>query len=326
MPPPPRKKPAASAPAPEGRRGPRAGKRKKRARGTALPLVLGGTVLVLLVALVAGGIYLTEYFIPTPPPAVDPAAVRRPTVEATVDSVTPKRPGLVLHAEDQVYTAKATDVVGKPLEGPVNGLLARGVLTAFADGTFRPDEPVPRAEFVVWCYNAMMAQTSKGEDPFTQPKRGVPEVSVRGDEFEDVAADHWAAPVIASLKAARYFGEKSPKTFRPDAPLKRQEWALHTVQWCASREQVLNLSRQVDTTRLAVALRKLHLTDAAQIDGIYKPFVWFVVADEKRAMWLQGTFAAPVNPGPWHPRKVVTRGEAATFIGGFYEEIGKAFL
>jgi hypothetical protein len=326
MPPPPRKKPAAAAPAPEGRRAPRAGKRKKRAKSSVLPLVLGGTVLTLLAALAAGGIYLTEYFIPTPPPAVDPTAVQRPRVDATVDSVTPKRPGLALRAEDQVYTAAASDVAGKPLEGPVNGLLARGVLTAFADGTFRPDEPVPRAEFVVWCYNAMMAQTLKGDDPFSQPKRGIPEATAQGDEFDDVAADHWAAPVIASLKAARYFGEKSPKAFRPDAPLKRQEWALHAVQWCASREQVLNMSRQVDSTKLAVALRKLHYTDAAQIDGIYKPFVWFVVSEEKRAMWLQGTFAAPVNPGPWHPKKVVTRGEAATFIGGFYEEIGKAFL
>ncbi|MEB3328018.1 MAG: S-layer homology domain-containing protein [Candidatus Sericytochromatia bacterium] len=326
MPPPPRKKPVAPAPAPPGRRPRRAGKRKKRGKGLALPLVLGGTILALLAALAAGGAYMAEYLIPTPPPPIDPMAVRRPQVSATVESVVPRRPGLAVRAPDQVYTATARDVAGKPLGELVDALLARGVLTAFADGTFRPDEPIPRAEFVVWCYNAMMAQTVKGEDPFAQPKRGIPAAVARGDEFEDVGAEHWAAPVVASLKGARYYGETSPRTFRPDAPLRRQEWAMHAVQWCASRVQVLNMSRLVDATKLAVALRKLHYTDAARVDGVYRPFVWFVVSDERRATWLQGTFAAPVNPGPWHPKKVVTRGEAATFIGGFYEEIGKAFL
>ncbi|MEB3196591.1 MAG: S-layer homology domain-containing protein [Candidatus Sericytochromatia bacterium] len=325
MSPPPRKKSA--PPPPAAGEPPRRRKRRKKKKRSLTPLfVLGGTILLALGGLVAGGVYLAEQFVPTPPPSVDPEAVVRPAVAETQRSERVRRPGLVLRAPDQVYCLKASDVAGKAIELPVNGLLERGVLTAFADGTFRPEEPIPRAEFVVWCYNALMAQTGKTEDPFVQPKKPLLDVAPKGDEFEDVAADHWAAPVLATLKAAHYFGEKPPNTFRPDAPLRREQWAMHAIQWAASREQVLNLSRQVDPTKLAVALRKLNYTDAEAIKGLYRPHVWFIVSDEKRATWLQGTFETPVNPGPWRPNKPVTRGEAATFIGGFYEEIGKAFI
>jgi hypothetical protein len=299
-------------------------KRKSRKRSVLPQLILGATLLVAVGGLMWGGVYLAEQFIPTPAPSVDPDAVVRPQVAQTYSSKKIPRPGLDVLAPDQIFFPQASDVGGKPLELPVNGLLARGVLTAFADGTFRPDEPVPRAEFVTWCYNALMAQTGKATDPFVQPKRPLVSANVTGAEFEDVAADHWAAPVLATLKQARYFGETPPRTFRPDAPLRREEWAMHAVLWAATRVQVLNLSRQVDETKLAVALRKLNYTDPGKLRGIYKPFVWFIVSDEKRATWLQGTFETPINPGPWMPNKPVTRGEAATFIGGFYDEIGKA--
>jgi hypothetical protein len=320
----PRRKPS-TAPLPaEGQALRKRKKRKKRKRSLLPQLVLGGTLLIALGGILWGGIYLAEQFVPTPPPSVDPDAVVRPQVKATYTSKKLSRAGLAVLAPDQIYYPQASDVGGRPIELPVNGLLARGVLTAFADGTFRPEEPVPRAEFVVWCYNALMAQTGKTDDPFVQPKRPLQSAAVTGAEFEDVSADHWAAPVLASLKQARYFGEAAPRTFRPDSPLRREEWAMHAVLWAANRVQVLNLSRKVDDTKLAVGLRKLNYTDSAQIKGIYKPFVWFVVSDEKRATWLQGTFETPINPGPWMPNKPVTRGEAATFIGGFYEEIGKA--
>lgn len=323
MPSPRRKNQTAPLPA-EGQPVRKRKKRKPRKRSVLPQLVLGGTLLLALGGLLWGGVYLAEQFVPTAPPSIDPEAVVRPPVTSSYSSKKIQRPGLAVLAPDQIFYPQASDVKGKPIELPVNGLLARGVLTAFADGTFRPDEPVPRAEFVVWCYNAMMAQTGKTDDPFVQPKRPLVTATVTGTEFEDVSDEHWAAPVLATLKQARYFGETPPRTFRPDAPLRREEWAMHAVLWAATREQVLNLSRQVNDTKLAVGLRKLNYTDPGKLKGIYKPFVWFIVSDEKRATWLQGTFETPLNPGPWTPNKPVTRGEAATFIGGFYEEIGKA--
>lgn len=300
---------------------------KKSKKNSKLPqVVLGLTVLAILAGLVALGVYMTEKYMPTPPPAINPDAVQRPKVEEKFQTKPLKRPGHLVMAPDQIYFPKATDVVGKPIEPPINGLLERGVITMFADGTFKPDEPIPRAEFVLWCYNGLMAQTVKSNDPFQTPKKPIRTVDAVGDEFEDVDAEHWIAPVVASLKEAHFWGEKAPAKFRPDAPLRREEWAFYAVRFCASREQLLNMSKELDDTKLAVAMRKLHYTDAAAIKSIYKPYVWFLLSDEKRATWLQGTFEAPVNPGPWHPHKPVTRGEAAVFIGGFYEEIGKAFI
>ena len=185
---------------------------------------------------------------------------------------------------------------------------------------------MPRAEYLTWCYNALMAQTVPGPDPFILPKKAIRMVEATGEEFEDVDIDHWALPVIASLKEARFFGEKAPKKFRPDAPLRREEWSVMAVNFAATREQLLNMSKEVPATKLAVAMRLLNYTDTAAIKPAYQPYVWFIISDDKRRPWLDGTFEPPVNPGPWRPSKPVTRGEAAVFIGGFYEEIGKAFL
>ena len=300
---------------------------KKPKKASKLPqFVLGLTVLTILAGMVAVGVYMAEKYVPEPPAEINPNAVQRPQVEEKLATKPLKRPGHLVMAPDQIYYPKATDVIGKPIEPPINGLLERGVLTMFPDGTFKPDEPIPRAEFVLWCYNALMLQTVKSNDPFLTPKKPIRAVEADGDEFEDVDADYWAAPVLASIKEAHFFGEKPPVKFRPDAPLRREEWAYYAVRFCATREQVMNLSQTVDDTKLAVALRKLNYTDANLVKGLYKPYVWFIVSDEKRVMWLQGTFEAPLNPGGWFPNKPVTRGEAAVFIGGFFEEIGKAFI
>jgi hypothetical protein len=301
--------------------------KKKSKKNSKLPqLVLGLTVLTILAGLGAVSVYMAEKYVPTPPEQINPDAVARPKVEEKLTTKPLKRPGHLVMAPDQIYYPRATDVIGKPIEPPINGLLERGVITMFPDGTFRPDEPIPRAEFMLWCYNALMAQTIKTNDPFVSPKKPIRAVEPGGDEFEDVDADHWALPVLASLKEAHFWGEKTPPKMRPDAPLRREEWAFYAVRFCAPRVQIVNMSTSVDATKLAVAMRKLNYTDASLIKGLYRPYVWFIVSDEKRVMWLQGTFESPVNPGPWHPNKPMTRGEAAVFIGGFFEEIGKAFM
>ena len=301
---------------------------KKPQKKSALPqLVLGVTVLAILGGLGALGVYTYEKYVPPAPEVINPDAVQRPKVEEKLATKPLKRPGHLVMAPDQIYYPKATDVIGKPIEPVVNGLLERGVLTMFADGTFKPDEPIPRSEYILWCYNSLMAQTvNTKNDPFMTPKKPIRAVDPVGDEFEDVDPEHWALPVLASLKAAHYWGEKTPPKMRPDAPLRREEWAYYAVRVCAPRDKILNMSKSVDPTKLAVAMRKLNYTDAGSIKGLYKPYVWFIVGDEKRVTWLQGTFESPVNPGGWHPNKPVTRGEAAVFIGGFYEEIGKAFI
>ena len=327
--PPPNNKPLQRRPAgggahPKGRKG-------KKKPGALMPQVVGGlTLLVLVGALVAGGVYVAKRAMPEPKAVATLAPskmVARPKVEAVLENEAPKRPGLALFPEDEVYAPRAKDIVkDTPLDPPVNGLLARGILTVFADGKFRPNDPVPRAEFLVWLYNAVEAQTAPGPDPFVSPKKGFPTAEATGEEFKDVTAEYWAAPVLAAIKKTNLFEGVLEKELRPDAPLTREEWAGFAAYVAIARETREKLPQEVDATKLAVALRKLNYTDPTAIRDEYRWPVFAIASDEKRKTWIVDGFAAPENPGPWGPNKPMTRGEAATWLGGFYEQVGLGLM
>ena len=116
------------------------------------------------------------------------------------------------------------------------------------------------------------------------------------------------------------------KAFRPDAPLTRQEWAGFAAHIAVAREAKNKVPQEIDATKLAVALRKLNYTDPTAIKEEYRWPVFAIAGDEKRKAWITETFAAPENPGPWGPARPVTRGEAASWLGGFYEQVGLGLM
>ena len=63
----------------------------------------------------------------------------------------------------------------------IQALAARNVITGFPDGTFKPNDPVDRAEF------AAMIQKAFNQNPIRQLSAGA---------FTDVPADYWAASAI----------------------------------------------------------------------------------------------------------------------------------
>lgn len=339
MPPKPRKKnPAKRAPGSDGPPGgpPRSKGKKLRRKpkprkkqNTLLPQIISGVTLVgVLGGVVALGLWLAQRAMPEDKPVVvDPAVqVARPSIEPTLAGVKPKRPGLVAEPPDEIYFPKATDISGSAFEPQVQGLLERHVITVFADGKFRPNDAVPRAEFLVWLYNAVMAQSVAGPDPFVTAKKPFSTVAPTGAEFTDVPEDHWALPVLATLKSSGVFDTELMKTVRPDAPLKREEWAAYAALIAASRDARGALEQPVNATKLAVAMRKYGYTDPAAIKDEYKPFVFFIAGHDKRRAWLGDSFEPPLNPGPWGPNKSMTRGEAATWLGAFYEDVGMGMM
>lgn len=97
---------------------------------------------------------------------------------------------------------------GLPACKAVAFMQARGILSGYPDGTFRPAAPVTRAEF------AKMLVLTVGTSP--QPGASV--------AFPD-AADHWSAPLgyIQAAVAMNAIAGYPDGTFRPDAPVTRAE-------------------------------------------------------------------------------------------------------
>jgi len=129
--------------------------------------------------------------------------------------------GCITLAEDyERLSTSFTDVPStpRPHEAPEKSLRRRVVYTAvregivegYADGTFRPDAPVNRAEAL-----KILLATTKLEP--------LPEVET--PQFSDTPADAWFAPYM--LQALRYdiVSGYDDETFRPENPITRAEAA-----------------------------------------------------------------------------------------------------
>lgn len=106
--------------------------------------------------------------------SVSKVAASAPLAEAVkgVNTTAPATP-----AADRV--AQASDVAGNWAEPFIRVLVDKGIIAGYPDGTFRPDQPITRAEFA--------ALLNKAFD--LQPIRA-------GRKFKDVPANYWAANVI----------------------------------------------------------------------------------------------------------------------------------
>jgi hypothetical protein len=91
----------------------------------------------------------------------------------------------------------------------VAALTARGIVGGFPDGTFRPDAPVTRAQFVKMLVLATGLTPTGGALPFA-----------------DVPAGAWYAPYVAAAVRAGIVQGLTPETFGPDLPVTREQLAL----------------------------------------------------------------------------------------------------
>ncbi len=79
-----------------------------------------------------------------------------------------------------------------------------GIANGYLDGTFRPEQPVSRAELVKLI--ASYFTVEGGTSP-----------------FPDVPAGHWAAEVVSFAAEEGWVSGYLDGTFRPDAPVSRAE-------------------------------------------------------------------------------------------------------
>lgn len=85
----------------------------------------------------------------------------------------------------------------------ITTLAAEGILNGFEDGTFKPEQPVTRAQFTkIVCYSL-----NTGDLTYSESERAV---------FPDVASDHWAINNIITAKNSNIINGYDDGTFKPE--------------------------------------------------------------------------------------------------------------
>ena len=103
----------------------------------------------------------------------------------------------------------ATDVSGHWAQTILEKWVRDGLILGYPDGTMKPDEAVSRAEFVVFLNRASKAVNPNATSSFSDVQRG-----------------DWFYADVASAAAAGYVVGYEDGTFRPSAPITREESAV----------------------------------------------------------------------------------------------------
>jgi hypothetical protein len=88
----------------------------------------------------------------------------------------------------------------------IERLVKEGVLSGYSDGTFKPEQPVTRAQFAVILKNAF------AEDPVRKSR-----------VFKDVPAKHWAATAIDKAYTTGFMSGYANNIFRPNDKITKSQ-------------------------------------------------------------------------------------------------------
>ncbi|MBE9020042.1 S-layer homology domain-containing protein, partial [Chroococcidiopsidales cyanobacterium LEGE 13417] len=121
----------------------------------------------------------------------------------------------------------------------IQALTSANAIAGFPDGTFRPEQPVSRAEF------AAMIQKAVNPNPVRQLSPG---------GFADVPTDYWAATAIATAYEGRFMDGYPDNTFQPDREIPK-------AQAITALANGLKLTPSEEATNIV----NTYYTDATQI-------------------------------------------------------------
>ena len=111
-------------------------------------------------------------------------------------------------APAQAFAAPATDISGHWAEKVITQWQEKGLISGYEEGTFKPDNSVTRAEFVIML-NKALGFTQKGNVTFS-----------------DVSANAWYYDAVAIAVEAGYCAGYEDGTFKPNATITRAEAAV----------------------------------------------------------------------------------------------------
>jgi len=171
-----------------------------------------------------------------------------------------------------------SDIQGNWAESFIRALAARDIIRGFPDGTFRPEQPVTRAEFAAILRKAF-------------PKNPIREAIT----FTDVPEYYWGYEAIQEAYRTGFLAGYPNSLFLPNQNIPR-------VQALVSLANGLNLS----TTTDAADILNNAFQDAAQIPDFARTPVAAATASRLVVNYP--------NTGSLNPNQVATRADVAAFI------------
>jgi hypothetical protein len=187
--------------------------------------------------------------------------------------------------------AQASDVAGNWAEPFIKVLVEKGIIAGYPDGTFRPDQPVTRAEFA--------ALLNKAFD--LQPTR-----SAR--KFKDVPAKFWANSVIQKAYQAGYLAGYPNGTFGPKQNIQR-------IQSVVSLVNGNKIEPKANLDPAGV------FNDAAQVPGYGQNAL---IAATQGCIAVSNDFDSSKLPGGnFNPTGTATRADVAAFLHQVLVATGK---
>jgi S-layer homology domain len=181
-----------------------------------------------------------------------------------------------------IKVAQASDIADNWAAPFIKALVEKDIIKGYPDGTFRPDQPVTRAEFA--------ALLTKAFD--LQP--------VRGDrKFKDVSSKYWANTVIQKAYRGGFLAGYPDNTFAPDSNVVRIESIVALTQ-----------GRQLSPTG-NLDLNGVY-GDAAQVPSYGQSAL---IAATQKCLAVSVEYDNTKLPGGnFNPNAVATRADVAAYI------------
>ncbi|XID94887.1 S-layer homology domain-containing protein [Paenibacillaceae bacterium WGS1546] len=134
----------------------------------------------------------------------------RKTYTLTIERVTTQPAEPIEPAEPDKPTISFADIAGHWAEGDIKRAAAAGIVNGYPDGTFKPNDPVTRAEFTVMLAGALKLEEKGVELAFT----------------DEALIGAWAKQAVAHAVQAGIVIGNSDGSFRPNAQIIRAEMAV----------------------------------------------------------------------------------------------------
>lgn len=134
---------------------------------------------------------------------------------------------LVLPTSLTAFAATPSDVVGKPVQSAVEELTALGIIQGYQDGSFKPENPITRAEL------AKVTIIASGNEAAAKWMQTIK------PEFKDVKKNVWYSGYINAAKAQGFVQGYNGK-FRPSDSVKFEEVVAILVRALGYKEAKLN--------------------------------------------------------------------------------------
>lgn len=200
-------------------------------------------------------------------------APRSAPVQLAATPAQPNRP-----ATDR-QIAQASDATGNWAEPFIKALVEKGIIAGYPDGTFRPDQPVTRAEFAALLTKAFELEPTRASRA-----------------FKDVSQKFWGASVIDKAYRAGFLSGYPNNTFGPNQNIIRIESLVAIAN--GSKLRADSSAPKIDQL----------FTDAAQVPSFGRDAL---IAATQKCVTVSVSYPEGKT---FNPAGVATRADVAAFI------------